>query len=246
MEAGLNAGVALSPDQEGRLEGESAHSQDGGGGSPSAEGPPIPDSPKKSPSRRSRTVVSSQAGDELGFQGMDAPTPRGSAMGLMEQILHTTDADEKALMEEQMMSPEEAEFQEWCLKLRKFFEALFFPAAAEFKQVCKRCFDQYGHNFLNVDIKSAIEKRLAEEEEDEEEDEEEGEEEEEEEFGEGEETRRASFKTQATNSNKADGGRGGLSLGVPEASNQKVSLNVASNNSSRRTSAPRSQKSAHQ
>ena len=49
--------------------------------------------------------------------------------------------------------------------------------------------------------------RLAEEEEDEEEDEEEGEEEEEE-FGEGEETRRASFKTQATNSNKADGGRG--------------------------------------
>ena len=68
----------------------------------------------------------------MGFQ--EAPTPRGSAMGLMEQILHTTDADEKALLEDQI-TPEEAEFQEWCAKLAKFFDTLFFPAAKEYKQV---------------------------------------------------------------------------------------------------------------
>lgn len=246
MEAGLNAGVALSPEQEGRLEGESAHSQDGGA-SPSGEGPPIPDSPKKSPSRRSRTVVSSQAGDELGFQGVDAPSPRGSAMGLMEQILHTTDADEKALMEEQMMSPEEAEFHEWCAKLRKFFELLFFPAAREYKQICKRCFDQYGHNFLNVDMKSTIEKRLAEaalEEEEGEEEEGDCEDDVEEDGGEGE-TRRPSFKTNASNNASGIKGVGGFSLGVPENFNNKVSLNVASHNSSRRASTQPSQKGAH-
>lgn len=219
----MTGGGALSPEQEARLEGDSANSQDGAVSPTGEGGGGTTESPKKTPSRRSRTVVSSQGGDEVAgyLPGGDAPTPRGSAMGLMEQILHTTDAEDK---EEELISPEEAALQEWCAKLRKFFTVIFFPAAREYKQICERCFDQYGNNFLTVDLKKAVEERLAAQQLVEESGEEEEYEEEEEELIDQPDTRRPSYKTQPSNP------QGGLN-----PHENKVTLNV-SHNTSRRTS----------